>query len=175
VIAVPLVTPELPSRLAAHGLDVRVLGDWLTRGKPADHRAVVLHHTASSRSTKPEDDVAECHRGAANAPLYNALVDRTGVVWLLARNKANSSGDISSVALNEALAGRAGAVSAGARGLRDDTSANASLFAITAQNDGVGEPWSPVLVESMAIVAAEALRALGLPHAGFVTQHRVLT
>jgi hypothetical protein len=171
----PLVPTDFAERLAARGLNVKVLKGWDTHGKSADHQAVVLHHTASSSSTRPEDDAAACHHGTDVAPLYNVLVDRTGVVWLLARKKANSSGDISSIALNEVLDGRAGVVSAGARKLVDDTTANAKLFSIAAQNNGVGEDWSDALVDSVCIVAAEALIAFGTPDSGFVTQHRVLT
>jgi hypothetical protein len=78
------------------------------------------------------------------------------------------------VALGEARAGRAGHVSAGARGLRDDTSDNAGLFAISAQNNGVDEPWSPALVDAMARCSAVTLEALGLT-VGHTTIHRVLT
>ena len=90
------------------------------------------------------------------------------------REKANSSGKISGLALEEALEGHAGAVTAAARGLTDTTSNNALLFAIAAQNDGVGEWWSNELLEAMAICAAVALAELGL-EVGHVTQHRVLT
>jgi N-acetylmuramoyl-L-alanine amidase len=171
----PLIPSDYPDRLARAGLAVHVYGDWYTLGGSADHDAVVLHHTASSSSCAPADDAAYCHHGSSDSPLYNVLIDRHGEAWVLAREKANSSGNISSVALHEALEGRAGAVSAGDRGLRDDTSANASLFAIAAQNDGVGEPWSDALVHGMAAASAVTLEALGLGHAGYVTQHRVLT
>jgi hypothetical protein len=171
----PLVPTDFPSRLAARGLSVQVFSDWTTCGGSADQRAVVLHHTASSSSASPSSDAAYCHHGPSDAPLYNVLVDRTGVVWLLARNKANSSGKISGTALNEAKSGRAGPVSAIDRGLGDTTSDNAGLFAIAAQNNGVGEPWSAALVNAMNITAAVALECLGIPNAGYVTQHRVLT
>jgi N-acetylmuramoyl-L-alanine amidase len=171
---VALVPSDFPQRLAARGLNVHVFGDWSTCGSSADHRAVVLHHTASGSSTRPEDDAAYCHHGKGY-PLYNVLIDRIGDAWVLARERSESSGDISSVALNEALGGRAGSVSAAERGLRDDTSANSRLFAISAQNNGVGEPWSDALVDGMAVAGAVACECLELPHAGYVTQHRVLT
>lgn len=169
-----LVPSDFPQRLAARGLAVQCFGDWTTCGGSADHRAVVLHHTASGASTRPEDDAAYCHHGTSDAPLYNVLVDRTGVVWLLAREKSNSSGKISSTPLSEAYAGKAGCVSASQRGLSDNTSANGNLFAIAAQNNGTGEPWSSAMVNAINQVAAEACSCLGL-HAGHVTQHRVLT
>lgn len=169
-----LVPNSYPSELAAAGLRVHVFDGWETHGGSADHRAIVLHHTASSARAAPADDAAYCHHGSSDAPLYNVLVDRYGECWLLAREKSNSSGQISSVALGEALDGRAGHVSAGVRGLRDDTSANASLFAISAQNDGSGEFWSAALVDAMATCARVTCEVLGL-EAGHVTIHRVLT
>jgi len=170
-----LVGADFPDRLAAEGLSVQVFSDWYTHGGSADHGAVVLHHTASGSSTRPEDDAAYCHHGSGDAPLYNVLVDRYGVVWLLARDKSNSSGSISSVALIEALHGKANSTSAVQRGLGDDTSNNAALFAVACQNNGVGEAWSSALIDATSITAAVALESLGLSHAGYLTQHRVLT
>jgi hypothetical protein len=170
-----LVPTDYPTRLAQRGLVVNVFDGWESHGGSADHRAVVMHHTASSSSSSPEADAAYCHHGSSDSPLYNVLIDRYGCAWILAREKANSSGKISSVALTEALEGRAGCVSASARGLRDDTSANDRLFSIAAQNSGTGEPWSQALQDGLAIAAAVALECLALPHAGYVTEHRVLT
>lgn len=166
---------DFPDRLAAAGLRVHVFDDWYGLGGDADHRAVVLHHTASSARAAPADDAAYCHHGSGDSPLYNVLVDRTGECWILAGDKSNSSGQISSVALDEVHAGRAGSVSAADRGLRDDTSSNASLFAISAQNDGTTEPWSAALIDAMALCSAVTLEVLGLERAQFVTLHRVLT
>lgn len=153
---------------------MHVYDGWESHGGDADHRAIVLHHTASSSRTAPADDAAYCHHGSSDAPLYNVMVDRFGDVWLLAREKSNNAGKISSVALSEALDGNAGHVSASQRGLHDDTSANAQLFGISAQNDGTGEFWSAALVDAMATCARVTCDALHL-HAGHVTIHRVLT
>lgn len=171
----PLVGTDFPNQLAAAGVPTNVLGGWADLGGSADQRAVVLHHTASSSSATPANDAAYCQRGTSDAPLYNVMIDRTGCAWVLARRKANSSGQISGTALNEALAGKANLTPAGQRGLSDTTSNNGALFAISAQNNGTNEPWSSALVNSMSIAAACALQALGLPHAGYVTTHRALT
>jgi len=170
-----LVPADFPERLKRRGLKVSAFGDWYNAGGNADHKAIVLHHTASAASGSPASDAAYCHHGTSIAPLYNVLIGRDGSVWVLAREKSNSSGKISSRALQEAMAGKAGSVSAAARGLHDDTSANQNLFAIAYQNNGTGEKWSAAMLNAGNIVAAEALKALGLPHAGWVTQHRVLT
>jgi hypothetical protein len=171
----PLVPTNYPDLIAARGVPVNVVDGWESRGSSADHVAVVLHHTASSDKESPSSCANYCFLGAEYAPDYNVLVDRTGVAWVGAREKSNSSGDISSVALNEALRGEASCVSAGQRGLGDDTSANSKLFAISAQNNGVGETWGDDLVYGINVCAAVALECLGLAHAGYVTQHRVLT
>jgi hypothetical protein len=170
-----LVPTDYPQRLAARGLDVNVYAGWESHGGGADHRAVVLHHTASSSGTPPKADADYCHSGADASPLYNVLVDRAGVVWLLAREKSNSSGDISGVALNEALEGRADLTPAAVRYLPDTTSNNGALFAICGQNNGTGEHWSAALLDAMTVCAAVALECLGLAHAGYVTTHRALT
>ncbi|HEY7009079.1 MAG TPA: N-acetylmuramoyl-L-alanine amidase [Jatrophihabitantaceae bacterium] len=171
----PLVPTDFPSRLQAAGLKVNVVDGWTSRGGSADHRAVVFHWTASSSGESPSSCANYVFFGAQYAPDYNVLVDRTGVVWVGARNKANSSGDISGTALNEALAGQTNWNSAASRGLSDTTSANAQLFAISAQNNGTGEPWSDALINAMAVCAAVALQCLGLTRSGYVTHHAALT
>lgn len=170
-----LVPTDLPQRLRDAGLVVNVESGWENRGGSADHDAVVLHWTASSKNESPTSCKNYCFYNAQYAPDYNMLVDRTGVVWLGARLKSNSSGDISGTALNEVLAGQAQWASAGSRGLSDTTSANSRLWAISAQNDGVGEPWSAGLVNGMTIASAVVLKALGLPHAGYLCHHAGLT
>jgi N-acetylmuramoyl-L-alanine amidase-like protein len=171
----PLVPTDYPAKLAARGVPVNVFAGWESHGSSADQRAVVLHHTASGSSTRPEDDAAYCHHGSDDSPLYNVLIDRNGCAWVLAREKANSSGKINSTALNEVLAGRANLTPASQRGLSDDTSNNGALFSIAAQNNGTGEHWSDALINGMAQASACALECLGLSHAGYVTTHRALT
>jgi hypothetical protein len=174
VMTVALVPTDYPQRLAKRGLNVQVMGDWQSCGGSADHAALVLHHTASSSSTKPADDAAYCHHGSGDAPLYNVMVDRTGVVWVLTRRKSNNAGKISGTALNEALRGQAQLTPAAQRGLADTTSANSQLFGISAQNNGTGEWWSDALVDAMCVVADETLKCLGLS-VGHVSTHRTLT
>jgi N-acetylmuramoyl-L-alanine amidase len=172
----PLVPLDFPDRLRARGLTTNIEGGWETRGSSADHAAVVLHWTASSASESPQSCANYCCYQAENAPDYGVLCDRYGAVWVLAREKANSSGKISGTALNEALRGEARlGVSAASRGLSDTTSANERLWSISAQNSGVGEHYSPALVNAMAVTAAVSLECLGLGHAGYVTEHSSLT
>lgn len=170
-----MIDVDYPSRVAAYGIAVKVFAGWESHGGAADHGAVVFHHTASSSSCAPADDAAYCHHGSDDSPLYNVLCDRVGVAWILAGEKANSSGQISGVALNEALSGAAVMTPAGERGLPDTTSANDRLWSIAGQNNGTGEDWTNATVEAMAVCASVALECLGLAHAGYVTTHRALT
>src|SRR5215467_12801629 len=112
-----LVPSDYPARVASYGVPVQVLDGWMNRGGSADQQAVVLHHTASSDKESPSSCANYVFYKAQYAPDYNVLVDRTGVAWIGARLKSNSSGNISGTALNEALRGQAGCVSASQRGL----------------------------------------------------------
>lgn len=170
-----LVPTDYPARCSARGVPGKVMAGWEQRGGSADHECVNLHHTASSTRTSPASDASYCATNASNAPLYNVLVDRTGMAWYLARERAASSGQISGVALREALDGRANLTPAAQRKLKDTTSANAAIFGIAGQNDGRTEPWSPALVRSMTICAAVALECLGKTRAGYVSTHRAMT
>jgi hypothetical protein len=169
-----LVGTDFPDRCRDLGVPVNVVGDWANHGSSADHGAVVFHWTASSAHESPSSCANYCAFGKGY-PLYNVLMDRTGVAWLLARERSESSGDISGTALNETLNGHANVDSAASRGLPDTTSANSRLFAISVQNDGVGEPWSEAMIENTSRVCAAALEALGLNNVGYLAHHTSLT
>jgi len=171
---VTLVGTDYPAQLDARGMGVYAYDGWNGHGSSADHKAIVIHHTASSPNASPKADADYCHSGADASPLYNVLIDRKGEAWVLAREKANSSGDINSTALNEAIAGHANLTPAAVRGLDDNTSNNSALFAVCGQNNGVGETWADVLVEGIAVACAVACEQLGLTP-GHVTTHRALT
>jgi N-acetylmuramoyl-L-alanine amidase len=170
-----LVPTDLPQRIAARGVPVNIIDGWESHGGSADHQAVVFHWTASSRNESPSSCANYSFLSSDDSPHYNVIVDRFGACWIGAREKSNSSGKISGVALNETLAGHANVSSAASRGLDDTTSANAELFAISAQNDGVGEPWSAALVDNMSIVCAVVLEALGIADVGYIAHHASLT
>jgi hypothetical protein len=168
---VPLVPTDLPERLRDAGLVVHVIDGWEHAGDSADHHALIFHWTASSPSESP----SSCANYSFTNKHYNVLVDRVGEVWLGMRGKANSSGEISGVALNEAFAGNVDWRSAASRGLADTTSANSELWSISMQNSGVGEPMSEALLDSMATTAAVCLDALGLDRSSFVSHHSAAT
>jgi N-acetylmuramoyl-L-alanine amidase len=171
--AIVLVPIDLPQRCSDAGLEVYVLDGWESYGASADHGALVFHWTASSASQSPSSCANYCAYNDGY-PHYNVLVGRDGSVWFLAREKSESSGQISGVALDEALAGHANVDSAASRGLPDDDNWNHRLWAISAQNDGVGEPWSEQLINAMSVVCGLSLEALGLT-IGHLQHHCGLT
>lgn len=169
-----LIPSDYPERLQAAGLTVYVFPDWQEIGGYADHKALALHDTASSHFVLPKNDAAYIHHGSPIAPLYNVFIDRYGVVWLICRNKTNNAGKISFKAYWEATIGKASEQKAADRGLYDDTTKNQGLFAISAQNDGVGEPWGEVMTRNMGIVTLITADCLNLD-VGHCINHFALT
>ena len=167
-----VVGVDFPDRLAARGCHVSVFGDWSTRGDSCDQQCIALHHTASGRSSSSGNNAAYAHDNRH----YNVMIGRDRIVYVIMRNKSNDSGETNRTSVDEACAGRASSTSAVQLGRSDNyTGANSRTFAIAYDNDGVGEPWPDDFVRLGATVAAVALGDLGLAHAGYVTQHRVLT
>ncbi len=171
-----LVPLDFPDRLVKRGLQVAVIKGWETRGKPADHRAGVLHHTASNLKTTPKATVAGHLQGKpdVSGPLCNVTIGRDGVVYVLARLASNNAGKISPVAFEEACAGKADLTPAAKRKLHDSGGENSHLFGIECCNDGVGEPWSDEMVNNAAVVAAVVCECLGWTEKRWTT-HRALT
>jgi hypothetical protein len=170
------VPVDLPDRLAARGLRVSVIAGWETRGKPADHRAGVLHHTASNVNASVQGEVSGHINGKAGVPgpLCNVTIGRDGVVYVLARFASNNAGKINPSAYQEACAGNANLTPASQRGLGDSGSQNSHLFGIECCNNGVGEPWSPAMIAATATVAAVVSSCLGWSEKHWTT-HRALT
>ena len=171
-----LVPLDFPDRLAQRGLQVAVITGWEKRGKPADHRAGVLHHTASNVKATDDATVAGHLKGKpdVSGPLCNVTIGRGGVVYVLARLASNNSGKISPVAFQEACAGKANLTKAADRGLEDSGGENSHLFGIECCNNGVGEAWSNQMVHNAAVVAAVVCECLGWTEKRWTT-HRALT
>jgi hypothetical protein len=171
-----LVPLDFPDRLSARGLRVSVIGGWETRGRPADHRAGVLHHTASNVNASIQAEVSGHINGKPGVPgpLCNVTIARDCTVYVNARLASNNAGKISPTAYAEACAGRAELTPAHVRGLDDAGSQNSHLFGIECCNNGVGEPWSRKMIETAATVAAVVCTALGWSERHWTT-HRALT
>ena len=122
---------DLASVLRDGGLRVTEYSGWQTRargsggyesGRPTH---VMCHHTASPASADGKGDAAYCATGDEDAPLSNILLDRTGLVWVLAAGATNTNGS--------------GKDTWG--GGVPENSMNSYAIGIEAGNNGVGEPW----------------------------------
>jgi len=110
---------------------------WQTRarssgGFPGPPLGIQWHHTASS--TSPANDLAYNVNPANSGPIGNCLLDRTGTWWPVAAGAANTAGKGGPMRLS--------------RGTVAVDNANATTFAIEAANNGVGERWPQVQIDS---------------------------
>lgn len=123
-----------------HGLQVIEHDGWKSRGRPYtfEPHAVIFHHTASSRAGGPAPAIGTVTFGRPGipGPLCQILVDRLGRVHMIAAGYANHGG----------YGGPWGDIPA--------DSANRYSVGIEVENDGVGEPWSPQVKETVAKTSA---------------------
>jgi hypothetical protein len=108
-----------------------------------------VHHTASN--TTPANDVAFCARGSSIAPIYNAMVDRTGRWWVIAAGATNNAG------------------SGGPRGNLPQDGANSRVIGLCGMNAGVGEPWPQVQQDALIRGVAACCAAYGIPVSAVIT------
>lgn len=129
-----------------NGLRVREVEGWKNRGRSERFapRGVVFHHTASNRQGGNVPALGTCLRGRPDVPgpLCQVLVGRDGTVHVIAAGRANH-------------AGRGGPF----RNIPRD-SGNAFLVGVEVENDGVGEKWSPDLLQTCDVVFATLLLGL---------------
>lgn len=87
---------ELADVLRGAGLTVIEYDGWQTRARSSGGYAdgkpwcVMWHHTASNAD--PGDDAHYCAEGDPDAPICTALIDRAGIVWLIAAGATNTNG-----------------------------------------------------------------------------------
>src|SRR5690606_4874686 len=118
----------LANKLREYGCTVVEVDGWTTRGSSTfNPQAVVLHHTAS-RAGGDAPSLGICIRGRSDlpGPLCNVLISRSGVCYVIASGRANHAGK------------------GGFRGL----TGNSSVFGIEVENNGVGEPWRPTVLDA---------------------------
>ncbi len=129
-----------------NGLRVREVEGWKSRGRPGTFapRGVIFHHTASNRHGGSAASLGTCLHGrpGITGPLCNVLVARDGTVHLIAAGRANH-------------AGKGGPF----RNIPRD-SGNAFLAGVEVENDGVGEKWTPELLQTCDVVFATLLLGL---------------
>jgi hypothetical protein len=119
----------LADALRAEGLDVREVPGWKTRGRPftfVGTEGVLEHHTASNPASGPRPALRTVTDGRSDlpGPLCQLLIDRIGIVWVIAAGYANHGGwggPWRSVPLD---------------------SANKYMVGIEIENNGLGEPYS---------------------------------
>src|SRR4029077_14868845 len=89
---------DLADVLRSAGLVVHEEPGWQTRargsggydsGRPTH---VMVHHTASNPGSDPDGDVAYIARNAADAPLANLYLSRSGDVHVIAAGATNTNG-----------------------------------------------------------------------------------
>jgi hypothetical protein len=90
------------------------------------------HHTASSASVN--SDLGYMIDGSDDAPIGNMLLDRDGVVWLIAAGAANTQGK--------------GGPHTFSRGTVPLDSGNSRCWGIEVANNGVGETWPQVQIDA---------------------------
>ena len=133
-------TPEI---LRRHGLKVKVVPGWKTRGRPASTGGfnpvgVLCHHTATTVAWTVAAVLRLLTGGRSGlpGPLCQFGLDRDGTVWLVAAGRANHAGKARSV----------GSVAAG--------DGNTLYVGIEAFNSGTGEPWPAAQYNAYVLLAA---------------------
>lgn len=132
---------ELADVARAAGLDVVEQDGWKTRARSSGGYSgnrpwcVMWHHTASSAGSSPESDAAYMSYGADARPIANVMVDRTGVVWVLAAGATNTNGTGNPLTFT--------------RGTVPTDQMNTHAIGVEMQNTGVGEPYAPEMVDAM--------------------------
>jgi hypothetical protein len=146
---------DLADVLRRAGLAVIEVDGWRNRargsggystGRPTH---VMVHHTASGKSADGWGDVNYIATGSGDAPLSNLYLDRAGTWYVIAAGATNTNGS--------------GHDSWGG-GVPDDAM-NTHAIGIEAGNDGLGEPWPPVMQDSYRDGVAALCAAYAIPTA----------
>jgi len=137
---------DLADTLRDAGSSVEEYNGWKDRGRrgrglTAGPLAIIVHHTASGRSSDGRRDVEYMTTEHQYAPLANLYLDRRGTWWVLAAGATNTNGR------------------GGPWGPLPLNGANVRVIGIEAANNGTGEPWSNAMQDALVTgVAALADR-----------------
>jgi hypothetical protein len=129
-------------------LRVKEVSGWRTRGRPYSFspRGVIFHHTASNAAGGSAPALGTVVDGRPDiglpGPLCNVLVGRDGTVFVVAAGYANHAGE-----------------GGPWRGVPQN-SGNAYLIGVEVENNGIGEPWSPKVLQTCDVVFATLLLGL---------------
>lgn len=141
---------RLPEFLDRWQVPYVLVDGWEERSRRSgdfvDVMGVGWHHTASS--TTPARDLGWMYFNTANTsrPVGNCLLDRTGLVHLASVRATNTQGK--------------GGPRLTSRGTIPLDSGNTRTFAIEVANDGVGEEWPDVQVESYLRLTCAAIECV---------------
>lgn len=138
--------PWMADAFRNSGLRVLEVAGWKTRGRPGtfEPRGVIFHHTASGRNggSAPSLGTVLNGRPGINGPLCQVLIGRDGTVRVIAAGRANHAGEGGPII-----------------GVPKD-SGNSFLIGVEVENDGVGEAWTPGLLQTCDTVFATLLLGL---------------
>lgn len=129
---------ELANWLREAGLEVIEWGNWKTKGRSSGGFdgdkpwCVMWHHTASK--TTPSNDATYCFDTAPDAPLANMLLVRSGAVYVGAAGATNTNGKGGPLPVS--------------KGTVPKDAMNTYAVSIEAANNGVGEKWPSVQIDS---------------------------
>lgn len=131
------------------GLNVVEQPGWTLRGRPMEAiEGTVTHHTASPIGSRIEVDLAVCTNGTNGTPgpISQILIARDATVYVIAAGKANHAGAGGPIPgwLPESPPGQLSV-------------ANARTIGLECVNNGIGEAWSPWLLDAMEIANAAIL------------------
>lgn len=137
---------DLADILLEAGLSVREYDGWTTRGRSGDGgwylsgrpTHVMVHHTASASSASGQ--AAYIATNASYAPVANLMIDRTGLVWVIAAGPTNTNGK-GTAPWTDVVA---------------DDDMNRHAIGIELCNDGIGQPY-PDAQQQACLVATRAL------------------
>lgn len=141
----------LAQALRAVGLAVIEYAGWQTRARGSGGYTgnaplcVMWHHTASNPSSDGQADADYCAVFAADAPLANLYIQRDGTVWVLAAGATNTNGQGNSMNFS--------------RGTVPKDSMNANAVGIEVANNGIGEYWPEVQINTF-FAASNAVNAM---------------
>jgi len=141
---------DLPTALAAAGMNYRVWPGWETRARSSGGfdgiRGVGIHHSASQ--TAADNDCRYIWDNAADRPIGNLFVDRDGQVTLGAAGASNTQG-------------KGGPVT-GSQGTITKDNGNRWMISVEAGNNGVGEAWPAAQVDALVQLCALLVSLYGL-------------
>jgi len=150
----------LAKDLRGAGLEVEVVPDWKTRGRPGlfDPIGVMDHHTASATGSgdHPALGIVTHGRSDLPGPLANFVLARSGKVIIVAAGRCNHAG------------------AGGPLKFIGRDAGNARCVAIEAENNGVGEPWSTKQMGAYVLLNAVLLERLERDHT-YTVAHKEYT